>query len=145
MILSEWVISRCSLGFLGLILIVLFSAHHLLRIFARRRFGLNSLNLLSEWVISRCSLGFLGLILIVLFSAHHLLRIFAHRRSVTVCELSDYITRRKKSQYLKEVQNGCNHSRIRIDSYASFPKIVKIFENFQFFAKIFDKSADCQK
>ena len=34
---------------------------------------------------------------------------------MTVSELSDYITRRKKkSQYLNEVQNGCTHSRIRI-------------------------------
>ena len=50
-------------------------------------------------------------------SAHHLLRIFAHKRSVTVSELSDYITRRKKikSQYLNEVQNGCTCSRIRIE------------------------------
>ena len=72
--------------------------------------------ILSEWVISRCSLGLLGLIQIVLFSTHHLLRIFAHKRSVTVSELSDYITRRKKikSQYLNEVQNGCTRSRIRI-------------------------------
>ena len=31
-----------------------------------------------------------------IFSAHHLLRIFPHKRSVTVIELSDYITRRKK-------------------------------------------------
>ena len=36
---------------------------------------------------------------------------------MTVSELSDYITRRKKikSQYLNEVQNGCTRSRIRID------------------------------
>ena len=36
---------------------------------------------------------------------------------MTVGELSDYITRRKKnqkSQYLNEVQNDCTHSRIRI-------------------------------
>ena len=38
---------------------------------------------------------------------------------MTVSELSDYITRRKKnkkSQYLNEAQNGCTHSRIRIVS-----------------------------
>ena len=37
---------------------------------------------------------------------------------MTVSELSDYITRRKKilkSQYLNEVQNGCTRSRIRIE------------------------------
>ena len=36
---------------------------------------------------------------------------------MTVSELSDYITRRKKikkSQYLKEGQSGCTRSRIRI-------------------------------
>ena len=38
---------------------------------------------------------------------------------MTVNELSDYITRRKKnkkSQYLNEAQNGCTRSRIRIAS-----------------------------
>ena len=52
------------------------------------------------------------------FSAHYLLRIFPHKKSVTVSELSDYITRKKKikSQYLNEVQNGCTRSRIRIGS-----------------------------
>ena len=42
---------------------------------------------------------------IVSFLAHYLLRIFPHKKSVTVSKLSDYITRRKKSQYLNEVKN----------------------------------------
>ena len=65
------------------------------------------------------------------FSAHYLLWPFAHKKSVTVSELSDYITRRKKkSQYLNEIQNGCTHSRICIDFWnpGSFNKtdILKI-------------------
>ena len=53
---------------------------------------------LSKSYDLRCSLGFLGSIQIVSFSAHHLLRIFAHKISVTISELSDYITRRKKTK-----------------------------------------------
>ena len=37
-----------------------------------------------------------------------------HKKSVTVSELSDYLTRREKKQYLNEAQNGCTLSRIRI-------------------------------
>ena len=35
------------------------------------------------------------------FSAHYLLATFAHKKDVTVSELSDYITRRKKNENLK--------------------------------------------
>ena len=72
-------------------------------------------------VISRCSLGFLRSIKAnmdcINFSAHYLLWPFAYKKALTVSELSDYITRRKKikkSQYLSEAQNGCTRSRIRI-------------------------------
>ena len=55
-------------------------------------------------VISRCSLGFLRSIKAnmdcINFSAHHLLWLFAHKKAVTVSELSDYITRRKKNKNL---------------------------------------------
>ena len=51
-------------------------------------------------VISRCSLGFLRSIKAnmdcINFSAHHLLWPFAYKKALTVSELSDYITRRKK-------------------------------------------------
>ena len=60
------------------------------------------------------------------FSAHYLLWLFAHKKAVTVSELSDYITRRKKnkkSQYLNEAQNGCTRSRIRIGQSKQFIKI----------------------
>ena len=77
--------------------------------------------ILSICVISRCSLGFLRSIKAnmdcINFSAHYLLWLFAHKKSVSVGELSDYITRReknKKSQYLNEIQNSCTRSRIRI-------------------------------
>ena len=53
-------------------------------------------------VISRCSLGFLRSIKAnidcINFSAHYLLATFAHKKAVTVSELSDYITRRKKNE-----------------------------------------------
>ena len=53
--------------------------------------------------------GFLGSIQIVSFSTHHLVVTFSHKSSLslTVTELSDYITRRKidkKSQYLNELK-----------------------------------------
>ena len=53
-------------------------------------------------VISRRSLGFLRSIKAhmdcIIFSAHYLLWPFAHKKAVTVSELSDYITRRKKNE-----------------------------------------------
>ena len=48
------------------------------------------------------------------FSAHHLLVAFTHKSSVTVVELRDYITRRKKISIVKGGKNACTRSRIRI-------------------------------
>ena len=88
-------------------------------------------------VTSRCSLGFLRSIKAnmdcINFSAHHLLWLFAHKKAVTVSELSDYITRRKKNKnlnmYLNEVQNGCTRSRIRIATKWSLEVLLAILRS----------------
>ena len=61
------------------------------------------------------------------YKIHILVAIFTHKSSVTVIELRDYITRRKKKKIsiFERCKNGCTLTRIPIEICNFFPDLHK--------------------